>query len=64
MQVMKKSEGLLTRKQIFNKFRFFNFSEIFTKLLRKMNYLNSAKKRKTYFLRQKLKKNHFTLKIV
>ena len=40
----------------FNKFRLFNFSEIFTILLWNINNLKSAKKSEKYFLRQKLKK--------
>ena len=37
------------------------FSENFTVLLWNINNSNSAKKSKNYFLRQKLKKTHFTI---
>ena len=41
---------------IFNKFRLFIFSKIFTILLLNINNLKSAKKSKKYFLRQKFQK--------
>ena len=40
----------------FNKFHLINFCEIFPILLWNINYSNSAKKNKKYFLRQKFQK--------
>ena len=56
MQILQKSVGQVTWRQIFNKFRLFNISEIFTLLLWNINNSNSAKKEKKYFLRQKFQK--------
>ena len=49
---MQKSTGLVTWRQVFNKFCIFNFSEIFTILLWNINNSNSAKKSKQWTLRQ------------
>ena len=60
---MQNSVGYVTWRQIFNKFRLFNFSKIFTILLWNINIWNSAKKNKTYFLKQKNKTNNLTKEI-
>ena len=60
---MQKSAGKVIRRQIFNKFRLFNFSEMFTILLWSIKNFNSAKKSKTYLPKQKFQKNHFTIEI-
>ena len=50
MQIMQKFVGYVTWRLIFNKFRLFNFSEIFTVLLWNIHNSNSAKKSKNIFL--------------
>ena len=54
---MQKSVGYVIWSQIFNKFHLFNFSEIFTILLRNINNSNSDRKVENIFLDKNSKKS-------
>ena len=55
---MQKFVGYVTWRQIFNKFRLFNFSEIFTIMLLNINTIEiQQRKSKNYLLGQKIQKS-------
>ena len=63
MQIMQKGVGWRTWRQILNKSHLFNFLKYSQILLWNINNLNSAKKSKKHFLKQKIPKYHFTTEI-